>query len=90
MIFGSTGKYPDGKLNESDEGEIVFGVAADTNNNVVIINFGKPVMWLGLPQATAIQLAKLILKHAGNIKSDENLATPYEDYETGHETMGDA
>lgn len=65
--FGSTGNFPDGRLNESDEGEIRFGVAADPENKVVVLNFGKPVAWLGMPPDLARQLALSLLKNAGQI-----------------------
>jgi hypothetical protein len=62
--FGPTGKYPHGKLGPTDEGELQFGVAHDADGNVHV-NFGKPVAWFALPQEQAINLARLILGHAG-------------------------
>ena len=60
--FGSTGKFPDGKLVPSDEGEIAFGVTH--KNGKVIMNFGKPVTWVGYGPAQATELAGLLRKHA--------------------------
>jgi len=45
-ILGETGKFPDGKLNENDEGEIRLGMTV--KDGVLIINFGKPIEWIGL------------------------------------------
>ena len=64
--LGATGKFPKGKLREEDEGEIQFAVATDKENKVVLLDFGKPVVWLGLPAAEARMLANIL-----NEKADE-------------------
>ena len=64
MKFGATGKFPKGQLNDDDEGAINVGVAFDPEKNVVMINFGSPVTWLGLPPKEAIEFANLILAKA--------------------------
>ena len=66
MKLGATGQFPRGKLDPSDEGELRLKVASD--GPIVRIEFGKPVAWLGLYQPEAIELARLILKHAGVTK----------------------
>lgn len=60
--LGATGLYPDGKLISEDEGQLKLAVA--NNGNEVIINFGKPIAWLGFPPTQALEFAKLIEKHA--------------------------
>lgn len=60
--FGATGKYPMGELDKSDEGEIAFGVAS--HRGKVIMNFGKPVAWLGMDARQAGALAALLIQHA--------------------------
>ena len=60
--FGASGKYPMGKLTEDDEGEITFGIT--NTNGRVILNFGKPVAWLGIMPAQAVELAKYLMAHA--------------------------
>ena len=62
--FGATGKFPDGKLREEDEGEIKFGIAADLNSNRLIVNFGKSVASIGMTKEQAIGLAEMITKRA--------------------------
>jgi hypothetical protein len=62
--LGATGEYPDGKLHEDDEGEIKIAIAADPSNNVVIIDFGKSVNWLGMGKQEALGLADMIRKNA--------------------------
>jgi len=63
--FGATGDFPQGKLNDHDEGGLRIGVAWDKLDGIVRVEFGKPVAWLGLPPPEAIGLAKLLLRHAG-------------------------
>lgn len=69
---GATGRFPDGSMGPHDEGELQFGVAKDSQGNVHI-NFGKDVSWLALPPEVAINLAKLLLKHAGAKKVEIEL-----------------
>lgn len=61
--LGATGKFPNGKLSENDEGELQFAVFK--KDDTVIIEFGKPVKTLGLTPDQAIQIAKALCKHAG-------------------------
>lgn len=61
---GATGKFPQGKMDDTDEGEIGIVITYDKLNGVVRIDFGKPVAWLGLPPQGATELAHLLLKCA--------------------------
>jgi hypothetical protein len=45
-------KYPRGKLCDDDEGQIQIAVAVK-DGNTLIIDFGKPVAWLGFGLADA-------------------------------------
>src|ERR1700690_3828503 len=56
--LGATGQFPDGSIDKSDEGKIAFGVAS--HRGKVIINFGKPVAWLGLDARQATALAAVL------------------------------
>jgi hypothetical protein len=58
MHFGPTGDFPMGKLNDTDEGEITLGIAADTKNQRVILNFGKPVAWIGFTYESAMAMSE--------------------------------
>jgi len=64
LKLGATGVFPDGKLREEDEGEIRFGVYHDPETGMVIINFGKSVVWLGMTAAQAIDFAQSIMSRA--------------------------
>lgn len=62
--FGAKGEYSQyGKLNDDDQGALKIGVAR--NGQIVRVDFGKPVAWLGLPPSLAVEFAKLIMRHAG-------------------------
>lgn len=63
--FGATGRFPDGEIHDSDEGELQFGVARDPKTGLIHVDFGKPVAWFQLPPEDAAALARLLLKHAG-------------------------
>jgi hypothetical protein len=60
--LGATGKFPQGKLNKHDEGELQFSVGSE--KGLVRIDFGTPVAWFALPPETAQQLGMLLLRHA--------------------------
>jgi hypothetical protein len=55
-------QYPDGKLNATDEGALQIAVFTEDGN--VIINFGKPVNWVGMPPDQARALAALLVAQA--------------------------
>jgi len=68
--FGATGEFPDGRAFPGDEGEIVFGVGF--RGDLVIVDFGTPVKWLGIPPDTAIELAESLLKAAAQVRGRFN------------------
>lgn len=68
--FGPTGKFPEGKLNQADEGELQLGITHDAGN--VIIDFGTQVTWIGLPPSKAIEFANMIIQHANALKDKNN------------------
>lgn len=62
--LGATGKFPQGKVHASDEGELRFAVGIDREHGTVMLEFGTPVTWLALPPAAAIQLGETLIKRA--------------------------
>ncbi len=64
--LGATGQFPEGKLTENDEGEIAFAVGI--YGGKVVVNFGKPIMSLGMNVEQARQFANLLRKRANEIK----------------------
>lgn len=63
--LGATGQFPEGKLTELDEGEIKFAVT--TIDNKVVIEFGKPVHWMGMSGEQAVDLGRLLIKRGRKI-----------------------
>lgn len=59
---GPTGDFPQGKLNEDDEGGLQIGVT--TESGKVVIEFGIPVRWVAMAPDQAIELAKIITQRA--------------------------
>lgn len=62
-------QFPRGKLCNDDEGALETRIGV--KDGTVIIDFGKPVVWIGLDHFNAVTLAKNILKRAGEIAPPE-------------------
>lgn len=60
--FGATKKFPQGKLRQDDEGELRFGVAVAGSK--VVVNFGKPVAWLGMDADLAETFGHMLIEKA--------------------------
>lgn len=59
--LGPTGKHPEGKLTEADEGEIGFAVFEYEGK--IVMNFNTPVYWFGMNKEQAKAVAESLLKH---------------------------
>jgi hypothetical protein len=64
--IGATGDWPQGKLNEDDEGGLAVEISTVGAN--VRVDFGKPVAWLAMDPDGALALASGIIEHAMRIK----------------------
>lgn len=60
LELGATQQHPEGMLTSDDEGEIK--IAIGVHEGKVVINFGKPVSWIGFSPAQARALAESIRK----------------------------
>lgn len=67
--IGATGRFPQGHLSPEDEGELALAVGV--MDGKVILNFGKPVMWIGFDADQARQLAQMIYDKAGSLAKEE-------------------
>ena len=63
-------KYPRGKLNTEDEGQIAVGVAVD--GDVVVLAFPTPVAWVGMPAEQAEELAETIKQRAAEARRNRH------------------
>lgn len=61
-MIGATGNFPDGKVDPSDEGELIFRISIQ--NGLVQFDFGKPVAWLSMAPADARQVASRLVELA--------------------------
>ena len=73
LNLGPTGEFPEGQLNPEDEGEIRIAITHD--KGVVVLAFGKPISWIGLPPQIAKELGAKIIIHAEKIE-EANRAEP--------------
>ena len=69
--IGATGDHPQGKISHDDEGGLKIAIAADHENQVVHLEFGKPIAWLALPRKEALQWAEMIRTKALQLIADE-------------------
>ncbi len=69
LELGPTGHYPDGALNETDEGEIKIAIGIEDGK--VVINFGKPVAWIGFDPRQARQIAELLRQKSHQIERND-------------------
>jgi len=60
--LGATGRFPEGKITKSDEGETRIAVAAVDGK--VVIDLGKPTAWIGFTPELARNLAASLVKFA--------------------------
>lgn len=67
-------QYPRGKLNADDEGALA--IAITVKDKTVIVDFGKPVNWLGLDADSARNLARTLLRRADEAAPPERPKKP--------------
>jgi hypothetical protein len=53
-------RYPKGRINEEDDGEMMYGIALNHETNRLMIRFSKPTLWIGLDTDSAMQLVTAI------------------------------
>lgn len=63
--------YPSGRIGADDDGELAMVVHSDIPKQTVIIDFGKPVNWLGLKPNDVRGLIELLQRHLGLVESPE-------------------
>ena len=66
--LGATGKFPDGKIHETDKGEIQFGIAGDEERELVHLDFGeKPIAYVSMKPDEAVAVAQALIRHARKV-----------------------
>lgn len=56
------GEFPAGKLNDADEGALAVGIGHQRGK--VVVQFPKPVNWIGFTPEQAIEIAETLVEHA--------------------------
>lgn len=72
--LGPTGDFPRGRVHPSDQGG--FRLAVASKGDTVLVDFGKPVAWIGFSPTEARAFAKLLTKHAANAEGAANERSP--------------
>lgn len=67
LKLGPTGRYPFGRADEHDEGELQMAVATDPAAGIVRVVFGIPVAWIGLSSGHARRLAAMLTEKADEL-----------------------
>lgn len=62
--LGSTRRFPNGVVNDIDQGEIKFAIGSDPERELVLLNFGTSIDFLGMKPQEAIEMAQLLIRHA--------------------------
>ena len=66
----ATREYPHGRIGADDDGALVMAVTADHKAGTVVINFGKPVVWIGLRPADVAGLIRLLADKAREVATE--------------------
>ena len=66
----ATRKWPEGRLDGTDDGQLVYKVGSDPETGLVKIEFGKPVAWMAMSPQDAVNLAQSLIKHARSISKE--------------------
>jgi len=67
---GRTGKFQDGKIDNTDDGEL--NIEISTRNGNVKMNFGKKITWLAMSPEDTLEFATILMRHAMILKSQRN------------------
>lgn len=68
---GPTGKFPNGKLSDLDEGELTLAVTVMSAENAVRIDFGTSLSWLALRRAEVLELSRILKEAALKLRVTE-------------------
>lgn len=56
-------QYPQGKINEDDEGVLNIAVFEDPHNpGVMVIHFGKKILWVGMDKPQLRAFGELLIQ----------------------------
>jgi hypothetical protein len=76
-------RYPEGKMNDTDEGVLNIQMGFNKDGKF-IIDFGKPVVWIGMTKEQAFQFGKRIMMQT--VDTYVKLEVPDEESPDGNHT----
>jgi hypothetical protein len=62
MLKQTLGEYPQGRLGPDDAGALPMAISQ--RDGKVVIEFPKPVSWIGFTGDDAMEIAQILMKHA--------------------------
>lgn len=62
--------YPNGQASPDDQGELALMVTVDEEKQIIRIEFGKEVKWLGMHAEQAVHLAEMLIEKAKTIATE--------------------
>ncbi len=71
MKLGPTNKFPQGKVSNTDCGELRLAIGADLKQQIVVVDFGAPTSWIGMPRKQAIAFAEKIKNSAEKLLEEQ-------------------
>ena len=66
--LGPTGKFPKRKINEDDKGELKVAIMTNHEKNVVVIEFGTTLSWVGLTTDIARAMGEQLISRADDLE----------------------
>ena len=61
-------QYSQGRMSAEDDGDLAIAVGVDPQRKIIIINFGKPVAWIGLGIAETEELIEALKDKIDKLK----------------------
>ena len=71
ILAGATGRFPNGKLKEDDEGELAIKLFIDVTKNTAVLDFGKSVSWIAFTRKEIDQLIINLIRIRDKMKEME-------------------
>jgi len=62
--------YSEGRIAPEDDGDIAFEVSSDAEKQIIKLDFGKEVVWVGMSPSDAIKLAQILIRQARSISKE--------------------
>jgi len=67
-MLGPTGRFPRGRLNRKDRGELSLAIGLNEAKHTVELHFGTELTWLGLGPDEAEVLGRALLEGAAKLR----------------------